>query len=146
MEITVRTLLSWKTGMQISKVALLFRYRKDSAEVQVMHLKDWKLVILVTLQSDGVVAVASGSQLKAVIPFSDGKPVYRLSASGDIRPNKELTPLWGGKARLIVSFLSRDREVDYKCHQLGCWLSRIAEKKLRAIERVLVKVCITLQL
>lgn len=90
--------------------------------------------------------VASGSQLKAVIRFNDGKPVYRLSASGDIRPNKELSPLWGGKARLILSFLSSAREVDYKCHQLGCWLSGIAEKRLRAVKGDLGEVCISLQL
>lgn len=90
-------------------------------------------------------AVASGSQLKAIICFCDGKPVYRLLASGDIRPNKDLSPIWGGKARLILSFLSSGREVDYKCHQLGCWLSRIAEKRLRAVKGDLVKVCISLQ-
>jgi len=92
------------------------------------------------------VAVASGSQLKAVTHFSDGKPVHRLSASGDIRPNKELSRLWGGKARLMLSFLSSGRKVDYECHQLGWWLSRIAENRLRAIKGDLVKVGISLQL
>jgi len=56
-----------------------------------------------------------------------GKPVYRLSAPGDIRPNREPSPLWGGKARLILSFLSSGREVGYKCHLMTWWLPRIAE-------------------
>jgi len=93
-----------------------------------------------------VVAVASGSQLKAIICFGDRKPVYRLSASGDIRPSKELSPLWGGKTRLILSFLSGGREMGYKCNQLSCWLPTIGEKRLRNIKRVLVNVCISLQL
>lgn len=84
-------------------------------------------------------AVASGSQLKAVTRFHDGKPVYRLSASGDITPKKELSPVWGGKAQLILSFFSSGKEVDYKCHQLGCWLSRIVEMRLRAVKGDLVK-------
>lgn len=56
-----------------------------------------------------------------------GKPVYRLSAPEDIRPNMELSLLWGGKGRLIPSFLSSGREVGYKWHLTACWLPRIAE-------------------
>lgn len=49
MEIRIRIILSWKTGMRISKVAHFFRHRKDSEEVEVMLLKDWKLFVLVIL-------------------------------------------------------------------------------------------------
>lgn len=48
-------------------------------------------------------AVASGSQLNTDICFSDGKLVYRLSASGDLRPDNDC-------------HLSGEGRLGYYCH------------------------------